>query len=263
MRWSSWHNHTGDARFSYCAVEDLSIATYRSALESGPFAAFAITEHAFALNLPSDICWPHQWYYTPEKLWSNPTFREAKTIRFLERIAENRDEKRLFFGLEAEIGCDGSFSIDPLLRPYLDLVIGSVHFIPGSPDPIAEYFRQLDMLLVHDFDILGHPFRLLEEHLRGAPVPEEVLLETLRRAAAKGIAVEINGHTSFWGDAEILRRSNEIGYAVAFGLDAHHPNELRRYEYFETVLKKSGVDVETLRLYEPTAQSACRPKTPA
>ena len=238
----------------------MSIATYRNALASGHYAAFAITEHTFALNLPPDICWPHQWYYTPKQLWSKPAFREEKTTRFLQRIAANQDDELIFFGLEAEIAADGSFTLDPLLRPHLDLVIGSIHFIPDSPDPVAEYFRQLDMLLVHDFDILGHPFRLLEEHLRGAPVPEEALLETLRRAAAKGVAVEVNGHTSFSGDVEILRRSHEIGYDVAFGLDAHHTRDLEMYNYFETVLKNSGVDAEMLRLYAPAVVNTGKSK---
>ncbi len=229
----------------------MTLAVYRNALKNGHYAAFAITEHAFALALPGDCCWPHQWYYTPEALWSQPAFRAEKTERFLQRIAENRDGEQLFFGMEAEIAADGSFTLDPLLRPHLDLVIGSIHFLPGTPDPVAEYLHQLDMLLQHDFDILGHPFRLLEEQLGDTRIPEEALVETFRRAAARGVAVEINGHSTCWGDVEILRRSEEYGYRVAFGLDAHHIHELSMYSYFENVVQRSGVELQKLKLFAP------------
>ena len=181
MQWSSWHNHTGDdPRFSYCADRDLTPDVYRRMLRHGVWQAFAITDHAFALALPEDESWPPNWYHHPERLWAHRAFREDKTARYLERIAKTCDGQRMFSGMEVEVGCDGTLSMEAALWPYLHVVIGSMHYLPGEPeDPVEAHFRQLDMLLHYPIDILGHPFRELS---RAGDVPDEVIDETLLRA---------------------------------------------------------------------------------
>ncbi len=254
MLWSSWHNHTGDGpRFSYCAHADLTPEFYRRAARSGNWRAFALTEHAFALALPDEEPWPHQWFHQPERLWQHRGFREDKTARFLERMAQACDGVRLFSGLEVEVACDGSLSMESLLWPYLHVVIGSIHYLPGAHDEwIAQHFRQLDMLLTYPIDILGHPFR---EISHAGPVPDEVLDETLLRARQAGVAIEINAHAPFARDAEVLARAVKLGVRVAFGLDAHHRRELASPAYFEQVVTTSGVDYADIRFFQPISKT--------
>jgi len=250
MIWSSWHNHTGDgARFSYCAEGDLTPEVYRRMLRQGHWRSFALTEHAFALGiLPEDEPWPHQWYYQPERLWLNSALREEKTVQFLERLHNTCDGEKIFGGLEVEVACDGSLSMEPMLWPYLHVVIGSIHYLPEAHDRFAEHFRQLDMLLYYPIDILGHPFRAFGA---GVEVPDEVIDETLLRVKNAGVAIEINAHVPFARDAYVLQRAAQIGARVAFGLDAHAQHELGLHTYFEQVLADSGVDAAAIRHYQP------------
>lgn len=250
MLWSSWHNHTGDGmRFSYCADADLTPEYYRRALSTGPWHAFAITEHAFALAFPPEEPWPNQWYHTPEKLWAHRAFREEKTEKFLERMGKICDGERIFSGLEVEIACDGTLSMEPMLWPYLDVVIGSIHYLPGEHATwIDEHIAQLSSLLRYPIDILGHPFRQLSH---AGPIPDEVIDETLRRAKSAGAAIEINAHMPYERDPFVLKRAVELGLHVAFGLDAHSRSELQLHTYFDRVVEQSGVDTQDIRLFHP------------
>ena len=255
MQWSSWHNHTGNPpHFSYCASVDLTPDYYRRALRTGPWQSFALTEHAFAIALPPEEAWPHQWYFSPEKLWAHRAFREDKTAKFLERIATDCDGERLFSGMEAEVGCDGTLSMDDALWPYLDVVIGSIHYMPGEKDGwYNEHIRQLQMLLQHPVDILGHPLRSLASC---GEIPEEIIDETLRCCKLAKVAIEINAHIPSADDARLLTRAVHMGLPIAFSLDAHHCNELALHSYFAQVLKDSGVSYDTLTLFQPVRNRA-------
>ncbi|HEX2951339.1 MAG TPA: hypothetical protein VHV83_17480 [Armatimonadota bacterium] len=255
MQWSSWHNHTGDGRrFSYCADADMTAEYYRQMLRAGTWHAFAITEHAFALAIPPDEQpWPGEWYHRPDRLWNYRAFREEKTEKFLDRIGEVCDGERIFSGLEVEIACDGSLSMESLLWPYLDVVIGSIHYLPGEKTTWCEaHIAQLDSLLRYPIDVLGHPFRELSH---AGPVPDEIIDETLRRAQQAGVAVEINAHMPFDRDPEVLKRAVDLDLQISFGLDAHHRHELELHTYFQQVVDQSGVNVKDIRMYRPVRRS--------
>ena len=254
MLWSSWHNHTGDGpRFSYCADADLTPDVYRRALRTGPWQAFALTEHAFALALSDDRPWPNQWYHCPERLWEHRALREDKTAQYLERMGKVCDGERIFSGLEVEVACDGSLSMESLLWPYLDIVVGSIHFLPGEPHAWRdEHVDQLNSLLRYPIDILGHPFRCISQ---AGPVPDEIIDETLRRAKQSNVAVEINAHMTFDRDPDVLARCVAQGIQVAFGLDAHTRSELALHSYFAQVIEQSGVDPDKIRIYRPVRRS--------
>ena len=255
MQWSSWHNHTGeDPHFSYCADCDLTPEVYRRLLRNGVWQAFAITDHAFALALPDEEePWPFQWFHTPERLWAHRAYREDKTARYLERIAKVCDGQRIFSGMEVEVACDGTLSMEAALWPYLHVVIGSTHYLPGAhADWIEEYFRQLDMLLQYPIDILGHPFRELS---RAGDVPDEVIDETLLRARQVGVAIEINAHVPFARDSHVVARATELGVRVAFGLDAHRRDELEMHRYFERVVLDSGIPPRNIRIFHPLSKT--------
>ena len=224
---------------------------YRHALETGPWQAFAITDHAFSLALPDDEPWPHQWHEQPERLWRHRAFREDKTARYLDSLAAACDGERLFSGMEVEVTADGALSMDPALREHLDVLVGSIHYLPGDRTAwVAEHFVQLDALLTYPIDILGHPFRALAG---AGPVPDEVIDETLARAHAAGVAVEINAHIPFTRDADVLARAVARGLPIAFGLDAHRRAELELHGYFAQVIAAAGVAEDTIRLFQPAS----------
>lgn len=255
MLWSSWHNHTGDgARFSYCAEPELSPTVYRKALRGGPWQAFAITEHAFALAIPCECePWPWQWHHTPERLWEHRAFREEKTAAFLEHTAAVCDGKRLFRGLEVEVAWDGTLSMEPLLWPYLDVVIGSIHYLPGEREGWPDaHILQLSTLLAYPIDILGHPFRALAG---AGEVPLEIIDETLKLAKDADVAIEINAHLPYAADPLVLTRAVQMGCRIAMGLDAHTRAELALHTYFEQVVKDSDVNYEDIRFFKPVRKS--------
>jgi len=255
MLWSSWHNHTGDgARFSYCAEPELTPDVYRKALRHGPWQAFALTEHAFALAIPADEGpWPHQWYHEPERLWAFRAFREEKTEQFLERTAAACDGKRLYRGLEVEVAWDGTLSMEPLLWPYMDVVIGSIHYLPGARETWPDaHIMQLSTLLAYPIDILGHPFRELS---KAGYVPDEIMVETLKLARDADAAIEVNAHLPFPDDARMLAHAVRMGCRVAMGLDAHSRAELELHTYFEQVVADSGVRPADIRFFKPVRKS--------
>jgi histidinol phosphatase-like PHP family hydrolase len=224
-------------------------------LRQGPWQAFALTEHAFALAIPADAePWPWQWYDKPERLWAHRTFREDKTAKFLERTAAACDGKRLFRGLEVEVAWDGTLSMESLLWPYLDVVIGSIHYLPGERGQRYEaHLMQLSTLLAYPIDIIGHPFR---ELVKDGPIPDEILDETLKLAKDANAAIEINAHLPYPGDAALLVRAVRMGCRVAMGLDAHTRAELALHTYFEQVVRDSGVNPADIRFFKPISKSS-------
>ncbi len=256
MLWSSWHNHTGDGvRYSYCASRDLTLACYRRALCEGPWQSFAITEHAFALAIPEDAePWPHQWYHQPSRLWDYREFREHKTRQYLARLARECDGEHIFGGLEVEVDCDGSLIMEERLRPFFDVLIGSIHYLPGAQSHwYAQHIAHVEMLLRYPLDILGHPFRLISSI---GPVPDEIIDETLLRAKQAGVAIEINAHMPCEDDAKLLARAVQLDLPIAFSLDAHHRDELALYTYFEQVVAASGVNCDDIRFFHPAQRTA-------
>lgn len=252
MLWSSWHNHTGDGpAFSYCASADMTVDFYRQALRTGPWQSFALTEHAFAIALPSSLAWPNQWFYQPEKLWAERSFREDKTAQYLQRIADVCDGEQFYSGMEVEVACDGSLSMDDSLWRYLDVVIGSIHYLPDDRTTLhEEFFSQIHALLSYPISILGHPFRALGQF---GQVPEEIITETLQLCKAAGVAIEINAHIPFDQDPALLRQAAAMGITVAFSLDSHHRGEIELHNYFARVLEKSELSITEIELFQPAA----------
>lgn len=250
MLWSSWHNHTGDGpAFSYCASADMTVDLYRQALRTGPWQSFALTEHAFAIALPSSQAWPNQWFYQPEKLWAERSFREDKTAQYLQRIADVCDGEQLYSGMEVEVACDGSLSMDDSLWPYLDVVIGSIHYLPDdAASTYDEFFAQMRALLSYPISIIGHPFRALAQY---GHVPEEIMTETLQLCKSAGVALEINAHIPFESDPALLRQAAAMGLTIAFSLDSHHRGELELHSYFAQVLAQSELSIEEILLFQP------------
>src|SRR5881296_3587859 len=125
---------------------------------------------------------------------------------------------RVLKGVEADILADGTLDYGPDVLDRFDFVIGSIHSRFGMPE--AEMTRRV-LAAMDDphLAILGHPTgRML---LQREPYAID-LDQVLAKAAARGIAVEVNADPHRLDlDWRMVRRARELGVTFSIGADAH------------------------------------------
>src|SRR5881396_1492805 len=125
---------------------------------------------------------------------------------------------RVLKGVEADILADGTLDYGPDVLDRFDFVIGSIHSRFGMSE--AEMTRRV-LTAMDDphLAILGHPTgRLL---LQREPYAID-LEQVLAKAAARGIAVEVNADPHRLDlDWRMVRRARELGVTCSIGADAH------------------------------------------
>jgi len=125
---------------------------------------------------------------------------------------------RVLKGVEADILADGTLDYGPDVLDRFDFVIGSIHARFGMSE--AEMTRRV-LTAMDDphLAILGHPTgRLL---LQREPYAID-LEQVLAKAAARGVAVEVNADPHRLDlDWRMVRRARELGVTLSIGADAH------------------------------------------
>lgn len=125
---------------------------------------------------------------------------------------------RVLKGVEADILADGTLDYGPAVLGGFDFVIGSIHSRFGMSE--GEMTRRV-LTAMDDphLAILGHPTgRLL---LQREPYAID-LDQVLAKAAARGIAVEVNADPHRLDlDWRVVRRARELGVTLSIGADAH------------------------------------------
>jgi len=125
---------------------------------------------------------------------------------------------RVLKGVEADILANGTLDYGPDVLDRFDFVIGSIHSRFGMSE--AEMTRRV-LTAMDDphLAILGHPTgRLL---LQREPYAID-LEQVLAKAAARGIAVEVNADPHRLDlDWRMVRRARELGVTCSIGADAH------------------------------------------
>lgn len=125
---------------------------------------------------------------------------------------------RVLKGVEADILADGALDYAPTVLDRFDFVIGSIHSRFGMSE--AEMTRRV-LAAMDDphLAILGHPTgRLLLQREPYAINLEQVLA----KAAARGIAVEVNADPHRLDlDWRMVRRARQLGVTLSIGADAH------------------------------------------
>jgi DNA polymerase (family 10) len=125
---------------------------------------------------------------------------------------------RVLKGVEADILADGTLDYGPDVLDRFDFVIGSIHSRFGMSE--AEMTRRV-LTAMDDphLAILGHPTgRLL---LQREPYAID-LEQVLAKAAARGIAVEVNADPHRLDlDWRMVRRARDLGVTLSIGADAH------------------------------------------
>jgi histidinol phosphatase-like PHP family hydrolase len=236
---ATWHNHTGDEDFSYCADKNLALDEYARLLNKSPWERMAVTDHAFALALPKEVAWAWEWYWEPAIYDNYCDYRLKKTERYLKKL-DNISDGRMLKGIEAEVMKDGRLSCDPEFREAFQVLIGAVHYLPpieaGEDKILQEFMFQTKTLWQHKVHILAHPTRVLEA--RKLPVPEDLLDFIVQGCRASGVALEINSHVPSKHDGVLLQKCLASSTAVALGTDTHHIDEfLDGGLYFAGLLK--------------------------
>jgi len=168
---------------------------------------------------------------------------EDVTRQHAEIDAENRryGDFRVLKGVEADILADGSLDYGPAILDQFDFVIASIHTRFAMTEP------QMTERVLHALDdphttILGHPTgRLLL-----ARDPYAIDLErVLRRAAERGVAVEVNADPHRLDlDWRMLRRARELGVRISLGADAHSVAGLSNVAVGVGIARKGWLEAE-------------------
>ncbi|HZA98780.1 MAG TPA: DNA polymerase/3'-5' exonuclease PolX, partial [Gemmatimonadales bacterium] len=142
----------------------------------------------------------------------------ARQAEEIDQVNSRIEGFRVLKGIEADILQDGSVDYDQRVLERLDFVIASVHsrFNMGEKEMTARILAAMDNPYL---TIIGHPTGRLLLSRDPYPVDLDAVLE---KAAATGVAVEINGDPHRLDlDWRVLRQARDSGVAISIGADAH------------------------------------------
>lgn len=136
----------------------------------------------------------------------------------IDAVNAHLDGFRVLKGVEADILGDGTLDYGPEVLDQFNFVIGSIHsrFGMTGEEMTTRVLRAMDD---PHLTILGHPTgRLL---LARDPYPLDVE-RVLRRAAERGVAIEVNADPHRLDlDWRSARRAKDLGVTISIGADAH------------------------------------------
>ncbi|MFA4944636.1 MAG: PHP domain-containing protein [Lentisphaeria bacterium] len=256
MRLFDCHAHTSD--LSYCCAPGITEATYLAALARGAdLTGIAITNHGFAIYSPTrEEAFAAEYMRDPALFDRHLAFGNRRLEEHLRRI-EGCRAQGLCTGLEVELLPDGRLTFDPCFRGRLDVLIGSVHFLPHLEEPglhpvaiLSKWWEHTEALMCSGIDILGHPFRWLHRNA-GLPVTDELLRHLVEKARRFGVALEINAHMVIPADLELLKACVAAGVPVAVGSDSHAVEEIGNLDYQRKLIQASGIPAAEIPLWLP------------
>jgi DNA polymerase (family 10) len=195
------HTHTraSDGRHS---LEEMARAAQQRGLEY-----LAITEHSRRLTMVHGL--------DPVRL--------AKQGAEIDRLNAKLSGFTLLKGIEVDILDDGTLDLPDSALAGLDVVIAAVHskFELPRAKQTARILKALDNPHVH---ILAHPSgRLLGER----EAYDVDMQKVIRRAKARGVALEVNAHPERLDLSDVhCRIAKDEGVPVAINSDAHSAFEL-------------------------------------
>jgi DNA polymerase (family 10) len=189
--------------------------------------------------------------------------RLARQIDEIERLNDELAGIRLLKGIEVDVLEDGSLDLPDSILSRLDLVVGAVHSRLELPRA-----RQTERILAAMdypyFSVLAHP----TGRLIGARAPCELdMLAVMRKAGARGIALELNAHPDRLDLTDVhCRMAKEEGVRVAIGTDAHSVDGLDALRYGVGQARRGWLEkkdvlntrplAELLRLIAPASREA-------
>ncbi|HOK04951.1 MAG TPA: PHP domain-containing protein [Victivallales bacterium] len=234
-----FHVHT---KTSYCADKDLSLDFYSEQISSTNLIEFVcVTDHSMAIYFPEDIAW--KWEFLSD---SNifEQWRDFGNQRLAKQISELKKfkERKILCGIETEMLPNGKLCFDPMFRSHLDIVIGSVHFLPieNNRNVLDYWLDHTIMILNSGIDILGHPFRWIATKI---PITQKIVETIVKEAKKNSVALELNSHYKYeTEDIMMIKICAEHDVKISIASDAHRKEEFGDYSYHMSVIKKSGIN---------------------
>ncbi len=233
------HVHTP---YSVCC-EDITLAKLRDKAQALDIV-YAVTDHSSHLYFPREFVWNFFRLGQREYEAFFQTHREAGRRRIERYLIEAREGAPLV-GVEVDILPDGRLLFEEDLYGELDLVVGSVHYLPAvrqkKEAPVeeihAEFRWQTETLAASGrIHVLGHPFRALANYQ--VPVPGDLVEWVVRTCQRHGVALEINSHYQYPElDRQMVASARRHGARIVIGSDAHFLREFGEYSYQRDILE--------------------------
>lgn len=221
------HTRATDGRAS---LREMALAARLRGLEY-----LAITDHSRRVTMAHGL--------DPQRL--------ARQIDEIERLNAELSGITLLKGIEIDILEDGSLDLPDSILSRLDLVVGAVHSKLELPRA-RQTGRILAAMDNPYFGILAHPSgRLID-----ARAPCELdMLAIARKAASRGIALELNAHPDRLDltDAH-CRMAKEEGAFVAVSTDAHSVDGLDMLRYGVGQARRGWLEKSDVLNARPLAQ---------
>ena len=242
------HFHTD---LSYCSEGGMTLDFIGESIQSREdIDGVAVTDHSFALYFPEDVAW--EWEYMfDSRVYDKFIERGNSNIdAYLKSVEEYRPQG-ILTGLETEIMHDGRFTFDQSFRSRIDILIGSVHFLPlpataSNDDIFQEWYKNTMQLLNAGIDIIGHPFRWLSNRM---PVSDSLIHEIVKEAKANNVAIEFNSHFEIDTDNRMLDEVLAQDAKLAFSTDSHNPKEFGDFSYQLNLLQEKDLKVSDFNIF--------------
>jgi DNA polymerase (family 10) len=200
------HAHT-KATDGQGTLKEMALAARAAGLEY-----LAITEHSRRVAMAHGL--------DPQRL--------AKQVDEIDRLNPTLDGVTLLKGIEVDILEDGTLDLPDASLAALDLVVGAVHskFNLTRAQQTERILKAMDAPY---FSILAHP----SGRLIGEREPYDVdMLKIVRKARARGIALELNAHPERLDLIDTYcRMAKEEGVLVAISSDAHKAEDFANLRY--------------------------------
>ncbi|MEW6356865.1 MAG: PHP domain-containing protein [Planctomycetota bacterium] len=235
-----WHVHT---ERSYCSEPPLSLDDLRREAERKGLRGFAVTDHTAHLYFPENRAWRYEFIEDYSVFARVRDEGNPRLEKYLNDLRPLRGDG-ILAGIEVEAAVSGELIVDERLAREFDVVIGAVHWLPGHKDAPREEFEALFLrntmdLLDRDIDILAHPTRIFRRGDR--PIPTRLYEEIVRRAAERGVAIEINSHSQRDPDAAFARLCIRHGIRLAMSSDTHNIRELGDFAHQRAIFDEIGI----------------------
>lgn len=165
----------------------------------------------------------------------------------LERVQAKHPDVLILRGTECDILRNGRLDYPDELLAKFDFVVGSLHSQLRLPED-AQTERVLKALDSPFLTVLGHPTTRVPGRRPRANLD---LKRVFEKAAAKGVAVEVNGHAGRLDlDADLARQALDAGALLSLGSDGHNGFEMLGLETARRTAAEAGAKPSDVVNYE-------------
>lgn len=161
----------------------------------------------------------------------------------IDRVNAANPGFRILKGIEADILADGALDYGAAVLDRFEFVIGSVHSRFGltKEEMTARVLAAMDD---PHLTILGHPTGRLLLAREAFAIDMDQVIE---KAAASGVAIEINGDPHRLDlDWRLVRRARDLGVAISIGSDAHAVAGLGNVDVGLGIARKGWLEAKDL-----------------